>query len=74
MDPALPPIAKLATRKFSKSELLWMILFFLILIDILLIMIYYIRVLQAPTPNIIPVQFPAGTTFIKITPVTSISK
>jgi hypothetical protein len=71
MDTTSSPIAKLATRSFSKSELLWMILFVLILIDILLIMIYYIRILQVSVPNIIPVQFPAGTTFLQITPTTS---
>lgn len=53
----------------ARTEFLWMVLFGLILIDILLIMIYYIRVLQAPTPNVIPVQFPQGVSSVQITPV-----
>jgi hypothetical protein len=68
MDSALSPVARIATRKFSKSELLWMILFVLILIDLLLVMIYYIRVLQAPVPNITPIQLPVGVTSFQVVP------
>ena len=45
-----------------------MILFVLILIDLLLVMIYYIRVLQAPVPNITPIQLPVGVTSFQVVP------
>lgn len=56
-------------KPFSKSQVLWMIFFILVLIDVLLVMIYYIRILQAPTLQTMQLITPAGSMPLQIIPV-----
>ncbi len=46
-----------------------MIFFILVLIDVLLVMIYYIRILQAPTLQTMQLITPAGSMPLQIIPV-----